>query len=73
MTLPVVSGAAAVRALESLGFRRVSQRGSHVKLRRPDNATQRTVVVPLHANWLLALCDALRQAGLTPEQFQDLL
>jgi HicA toxin of bacterial toxin-antitoxin, len=33
--LPVCSGAAAVRALERAGFKQVSQRGSHVKLRTP--------------------------------------
>lgn len=41
---PVVSGAEIVRALESLGFSQVRQRGSHVVLRRGEQGC----VVPLH-------------------------
>jgi predicted RNA binding protein YcfA (HicA-like mRNA interferase family) len=32
--LPVVSGRQTIKALRRLGFEQVSQRGSHVKLRR---------------------------------------
>jgi predicted RNA binding protein YcfA (HicA-like mRNA interferase family) len=34
--LPIMSGADALRALGKTGFERVSQRGSHVKLRHAD-------------------------------------
>ena len=43
-SLPVLSGASVVRALLSVGFAQISQRGSHVKLRRD----RLTVIVPLH-------------------------
>ena len=41
--LPVCSGQQAVKALGKLGFRQVSQRGSHAKLRSEEG---RTVIVP---------------------------
>jgi len=42
--LPVLSGADVVAALTKGGFARVSQRGSHVKLRKAD----RTAIIPMH-------------------------
>jgi len=42
--LPVVSGARVIKALASLGFAEISQRGSHMKLRRAES----TVIVPMH-------------------------
>ncbi|MDQ2893270.1 MAG: type II toxin-antitoxin system HicA family toxin [Pseudomonadota bacterium] len=42
--LPVLSGRDVVRGLERLGFDRIGQRGSHVKLRRGSV----TVIVPDH-------------------------
>jgi predicted RNA binding protein YcfA (HicA-like mRNA interferase family) len=60
--LPVISGAETIRALERLGFARVSQRGSHVKLRRAD----RVAIVPLHRELAAGtLRSVLRQAGIT--------
>jgi predicted RNA binding protein YcfA (HicA-like mRNA interferase family) len=40
-----LSGAGAIAALEHFGFVRVSQRGSHVKLKRGDDET---MTVPAH-------------------------
>jgi predicted RNA binding protein YcfA (HicA-like mRNA interferase family) len=69
--LPAISGADAARALEQLGFARVSQRGSHVKLRHADG---RTVIVPLHRELARGtLGSILRQAGLTAEELVGLL
>jgi predicted RNA binding protein YcfA (HicA-like mRNA interferase family) len=66
-----VSGARVARALSTVGFARVGQRGSHVKLR---NASGRTVIVPLHAELARGtLASILRQADLTPDEFVDLL
>ena len=42
--LPVLSGRDVVRGLQTLGFERVGQRGSHIKLRRGSA----TVIVPDH-------------------------
>jgi predicted RNA binding protein YcfA (HicA-like mRNA interferase family) len=43
--LPQLSAAELERALRSMGFERVSQRGSHIKLR---DANGRTATVPNH-------------------------
>jgi len=68
--LPVVSGAADVAALAEVGYEQVSQRGSHVKLRRDE----RTVIVPLHRELAPGtLRSILRQASLTPAEFIALL
>jgi predicted RNA binding protein YcfA (HicA-like mRNA interferase family) len=69
--LPLISGMAAVQALERAGFTRVSARGSHQKLRNPDG---RVVIVPVHRELKRGtLASILRQAGLTAEEFQALL
>lgn len=69
--LPVVSGAETIRALGAAGFQNVGQRGSHIKLR---NAGGRTVIVPMHDELARGdLRSILRQAGLSPEQFVELL
>ncbi len=68
--LPVVGGADVIAALSKAGFVQVSQRGSHVKLRREG----RTVIVPLHRELAPGtLRSILRQAGLTAAEFALLL
>lgn len=70
--LPVVPGMACVRALERVGFHVVRQVGSHIVLRRDEPFCQ--VVVPDHRSLDRGtLRSILRSAGLTPEQFRDLL
>lgn len=70
-SLPLISGKAAVQALEQAGFVPVSARGSHQKLRNPDG---RVVIVPLHRELKRGtLASVLRQAGLSAEEFQALL
>ena len=69
--LPAVSGDDVVRALKKIGFTRVSQRGSHVKLRHPDG---RVVIVPMHKELASGtLRSILRQSGLTVDEFIKLL
>ena len=64
--LPRISGEQAIGVLERLSFRRVRQRGSHVVLRRGDVGW----VIPLHKELAIGtLRSALRQAGVTPEEF----
>ncbi|MFZ5662080.1 MAG: type II toxin-antitoxin system HicA family toxin [Pseudomonadota bacterium] len=59
-SLPVVSGAQAIRALEKLGFTQVRQKGSHVVLRRGSAGC----VVPLHRELKVGtLGGLLKQAG----------
>jgi len=64
--LPRISGAEAVKIFERLGFAVVRQRGSHVVMRRADKGC----VIPLHKQLAVGtLRSAIRQAGLTPEEF----
>ncbi|HET7146217.1 MAG TPA: type II toxin-antitoxin system HicA family toxin [Gaiellaceae bacterium] len=59
------------RALGKRGFARVSQRGSHVKLR---NEAGRTAIVPLHRELAPGtLRSVLRQAGLSVDEFVTLI
>ena len=68
--LPIVGGATVVNALSKLGYTQVSQRGSHVKLRRDG----RTVIIPFHRELAPGtLRSILRQAALTPSDFVALL
>ena len=69
--LPRISGADAERALRGAGFVRVSQKGSHVKLR---NDAGRTVINPMHPELASGtLRSIIRQAGLTVDEFTALL
>ena len=69
--LPQVSGAAVKRALEKAGFVKVSQSGSHVKMKHPDG---RVVIIPMHRELKKGtLRSIMRQARLTLEQLLELL
>lgn len=70
--LPVVKPRQVFAALERAGFVRVSQRGSHVKMRRGDALA----IVPDHGRRDVqrgTLKSILEQAGLTIDEFKDLL
>jgi predicted RNA binding protein YcfA (HicA-like mRNA interferase family) len=70
--LPVVSGAQLVAVLERLGWQVVRQRGSHVRLRRPDRSV--FLVVPLHRELKRGTLNGiLRDAGLDRDELRDLL
>lgn len=65
--LPIVSGSETVRALELIGFIRISQRGSHIKLRHSDG---RIAIVPDHNELARGtLRSILRQADLDVVEF----
>ncbi|MDO8649634.1 MAG: type II toxin-antitoxin system HicA family toxin [Candidatus Peregrinibacteria bacterium] len=66
--LPRTSAERIIRTLETLGFRAVRQRGSHVVLRRGD----RGCVVPMHREVAVGtLGGILRQADVSPEEFVE--
>jgi len=68
--LPVVSGAAVVRALERMGFAVTRQRGSHIMMRRGPAGC----VVPNHRELKMGtLLGLLKQAGISPEEFAEAL
>ncbi len=69
-----VSGQEAIRALERLGFVQVRQRGSHVVLRKQILGGSAGCVVPLHRELAVGtLRGILRQAGVMPDEFMDVV
>ena len=69
-----VSGRAAIRALEYLGFVQARQRGSHVVMKKSTPEGDIGCVVPLHdAVAIGTLHSILRQAGITPDEFMKAL
>ncbi|OIN89958.1 hypothetical protein COW80_04625 [Candidatus Beckwithbacteria bacterium CG22_combo_CG10-13_8_21_14_all_01_47_9] len=46
--LPQVSGKQVIKALKKIGFEVISQKGSHIKIRRESNGKADTVTVPNH-------------------------
>ena len=65
-SLPLVSGAAAVRALEYLGFVVARQRGSHIVMHKGSQGC----VVPNHKEIKIGtLGGVLKQAGVSIEDF----
>ena len=73
MKLPVVSGAEAVKAFRKLGYETDEQHGSHIILRR-TNPPHRRLSVPNHKELAKGtLRTLIREAGLTVEEFAQLL
>lgn len=71
--LPVVSGRKVVKALEKIGYVFDRQRGSHMILRQ-QHPPHRRLTVPDHKAVAKGTLRAIiRQAGLTVEEFIDLL
>jgi len=70
--LPVLSGAACVKALSKAGFEVYRQRGSHITLIRRTPPAQTTI--PNHKELDRGTLRAIiRQTGLTVEEFLALL
>lgn len=71
---PRITSRQLLRALRSLGWTPVTQRGSHVQLTHPDRAGR--VTVPVHAGETLkpkTLAAILDQAGLSVDELRDAL
>ena len=61
------------RRLEASGFTKVGQKGSHVKFARQSDEGTRTTIVPRHREVAVGtLRSILRQAGITPQEFERL-
>jgi len=66
--LPRISGKEAIKVFETLGFKIVRQRGSHVVMRKGD----RGCVIPLHKTLAIGtLKSVIKQAGMNNEEFLD--
>jgi len=73
--LPAVDDRSVIRALEKAGFTVVRTSGSHVRLFHTVNASRQTTV-PVHKGRDLprgTLGDIIAQAGMTVDEFLDLL
>lgn len=71
--LPRVSGRDVVKALGKVGYDTDRQRGSHIVLRQ-NVAPHRRLTVPDHAEVAKGTLRAIiRQAGLSVEEFKNLL
>ena len=71
--LPGARAKEVIKALERAGFLFDRQQGSHATYRHPQ--TKRTTVVPVHSKelprWLLK--KIIKDAGLSEDQFRDVL
>lgn len=66
---PVLKPNEIIKALNDFGFRVISQKGSHIKLRR-EGSDAKTVIVPNHYEVARGtLQSILEQAGITLEEF----
>ena len=66
-----ISGRKAVAAFCRAGWKKVRQKGSHVILKKRGRAN---LVIPMHRSVApFLLLSQIRRAGLTEEQFLDLL
>lgn len=72
--LPVMSGEELIRALGSLGYVAVRQKGSHVRLRHPSDPQRLPVTVPLHKEIAFGtLRRILRDASISVDQLLSAL
>ena len=68
--LPVLKGREIIAALQKIGYAQTRQRGSHIRL---ECQGRKSITVPNHAVGRGLLRKILRDAELTPEQFEELL
>lgn len=70
---PILPPDEIIKALQKLGFYKVSQKGSHAKFRKDGNPT-RTAIIPMHDEVARGtLQGILEQAGITLEEFKEIL
>jgi predicted RNA binding protein YcfA (HicA-like mRNA interferase family) len=72
--LPLLSARKILKALSKAGFQQVSQKGSHIKLKRIDKDKTRIVIVPdFNQVPIGTLRSIIRQSGLDIDDFLKLL
>jgi predicted RNA binding protein YcfA (HicA-like mRNA interferase family) len=72
--LPTVSGERVVRALKRAGFVELRQKGSHASPEKRVGENVFRTVVPMHSSLAKGtLADIFKQAGLTVDEFRELL
>jgi len=74
MKLPRLSGREIIELLSKKGFGIARQKGSHVILTKETDEGKKAVVVPNHKEVDKGtLLEIIRQAGLTREEFMELI
>ncbi|MGI0480379.1 type II toxin-antitoxin system HicA family toxin [Geminocystis sp. CENA526] len=71
--LPSVTANEIIKALKKIGFVEIRQKGSHLRLKHPDN---RIVTIPVHSGKIIGkglLKKILRDSELSIEQLIELL
>ncbi|KXS43401.1 MAG: hypothetical protein AWU59_1143 [Methanolobus sp. T82-4] len=72
--LPVLSAHEVIKVLGSAGFQVVSQKGSHIKMKKKDKYGTSVVIIPNHDEIATGtLRSIIRQSKLTSEEFISLL
>ena len=72
--LPILSARKLIKALTTIGFEVVSQKGSHIKMKKKTSIEVFTVIIPNYTEIPVGtLRSILRQAGLSPDDFIKLL
>ncbi|SDY53560.1 Predicted RNA binding protein YcfA, dsRBD-like fold, HicA-like mRNA interferase family [Proteiniborus ethanoligenes] len=70
---PVLSPNEIIKALEKIGFQKISQKGSHAKYKKFGNPS-RVIIIPMHDEVAKGtLKSILEQADLPLEEFLNLL
>ena len=70
---PILPPDKIIKALQKIGYYKASQKGSHAKYRKDGNPI-RTAIIPMHNEVARGtLQSILEQAGLTLEEFNELL
>ncbi len=68
--LPILSAHKTIKALNSIGFQVVSQKGSHIKMKGKNGNETFTVIIPNYNEIPIGtLKSIIRQAGLSPDDF----
>jgi predicted RNA binding protein YcfA (HicA-like mRNA interferase family) len=71
--LPILSAREIIKGLNSQGFKVVSQKGSHIKMKKKTSEETRIVIIPDYNEITVGtLQSIIRQSGLTPEEFIEL-
>ena len=69
---PLLSGRKLVKVFENMGYEKISQRGSHIKMKNYE--TESVIIIPDHKEvdrWTLKTI--LKQAELSEEKFKEYL
>ena len=73
LKLPAISGREAIARFEKCGYRKVRQKGSHVRMRHPLDASRKPLTVPDHKTLGKGLLrKLLRDAQMTLAGFVNL-